>query len=231
MYEAAWIKDKTTTDHKTVWSRGVELFFIIALVLVLLRVLYGTDLEIKWLLMPLLLASVGLSPILRGIKISEFGFSRSKLPEGLYLGGLTSLLVLSVLAAAYWLGKKTNIVWPWQPSVSEQDLLKWSFYQLFYVAVAEEIFFRGFVLGTLIRICSSLSVWSRNYCGYLAILISSAIFAAAHVVVSGQIQSVVTFLPGLILGWLYYRSGALWAGILFHGLANITYGLISIYTI
>jgi membrane protease YdiL (CAAX protease family) len=35
----------------------------------------------------------------------------------------------------------------------------------------------------------------------------------------------VTFLPGLVLAWLFIRTRALLAPILFHGLANVSYGL------
>jgi len=39
--------------------------------------------------------------------------------------------------------------------------------------------------------------------------------------------SAVTFLPGLILGWLFIRTGSLLAPILFHGLANTFYCMLA----
>ena len=53
--------------------------------------------------------------------------------------------------------------------------------------------------------------------------VCAACFVAAHVIIQGQIVSVLTFLPGLVLGWLFIRTKSLLAPILFHGLANVCY--------
>jgi len=54
-------------------------------------------------------------------------------------------------------------------------------------------------------------------------MLSAAFFAIAHAMVYGQLISVLTFLPGLILGWLFVQTRSLLAPILFHGLANTWY--------
>jgi membrane protease YdiL (CAAX protease family) len=38
---------------------------------------------------------------------------------------------------------------------------------------------------------------------------------------------IITFLPGLIFGWLLVKTKSLLAPVLFHGLANAVYGLIA----
>jgi membrane protease YdiL (CAAX protease family) len=37
----------------------------------------------------------------------------------------------------------------------------------------------------------------------------------------------LTFLPGLILAWLFLRTGSLLAPIVFHGLANVSYAMMA----
>ncbi len=85
-----------------------------------------------------------------------------------------------------------------------------------YVAVgilaplAEEIVFRGAILRTLLGIMSKKNHW-------VAIMISAAIFGAVH---GNQAQFINALLMGLILGWMYYRTGSLVPGILLHWVNN-----------
>jgi membrane protease YdiL (CAAX protease family) len=58
-------------------------------------------------------------------------------------------------------------------------------------------------------------------------LLSATCFAVAHVIVQGQVTSIVTFLPGVLMAWLFIRTRSLLAPILFHGLANATYGIMA----
>jgi membrane protease YdiL (CAAX protease family) len=60
---------------------------------------------------------------------------------------------------------------------------------------------------------------------WAAIAASSGCFAVAHAVVQGQAAGLLTFLPGLVMGWLFVRTGTLLAPILFHGLANVVWQL------
>jgi membrane protease YdiL (CAAX protease family) len=92
-----------------------------------------------------------------------------------------------------------------------------------YVAAAEEVFFRGYVLSNILRLTRSIQKIGGLKPTLLSIIISAAIFAAAHTLVQGELYSVLTFLPGLVLGWLFVRTRSLAAPILFHGLANVAY--------
>ncbi len=80
-------------------------------------------------------------------------------------------------------------------------------------AAAEEFFFRGFVMSSLKKSVGPL----------LQILISGAVFGAFHVI-SGSVLSIEKFLPttflGLVLGWVAYRTGSLYPGILLHAMHN-----------
>jgi membrane protease YdiL (CAAX protease family) len=62
----------------------------------------------------------------------------------------------------------------------------------------------------------------------IAIFVSAGCFALAHVVVQGQITAALTFVPGVILAWLFLRTGSLLAPILFHGVANVSYAVIAL---
>ena len=91
--------------------------------------------------------------------------------------------------------------------------------QLFFVALPEEVFFRGYLQQKL----------GNNMKG---VVIVSVFFALGHFftlcVASGFIgaictQSVLTFFPSLIMGYLYARTETLWGSIIFHFFSNIVY--------
>ena len=85
-----------------------------------------------------------------------------------------------------------------------------------YVAVgilaplAEEVVFRGAILRTLLGIMSKKNHW-------VAIIISAALFGLAHF---NAAQFINALLMGLLLGWMYYRTGSLIPGILLHWINN-----------
>lgn len=80
-------------------------------------------------------------------------------------------------------------------------------------AVIEELCFRGFLFTALRRI---LSPWRL-------IVTTAVIFGLFHVV-TGNMLLIERFIPttllGLILGWLAYRTGSIWPGILMHFVHN-----------
>lgn len=61
----------------------------------------------------------------------------------------------------------------------------------------------------------------------LGIVLIACIFAVSHVLVLGNVSSMVTFFPGFVFGWLFVRTKSLIAPVLFHGLANAGYGLVT----
>jgi hypothetical protein len=73
--------------------------------------------------------------------------------------------------------------------------------------IFEEIIFRGFLLASLTRYLSSGS----------AIVLSAVIFAAAHLSLSEVLPLTVL---GIVLGFVYNRSGNLLSSILLHALWN-----------
>ena len=83
--------------------------------------------------------------------------------------------------------------------------------------VAEEIFFRGFVLTGLLK----------RFGVRRALLLSSLLFGLFHID-PGAI--VPTFALGLVLGWVYLKTGSIWPSIFAHALHNTLAVLIARYS-
>ncbi len=79
----------------------------------------------------------------------------------------------------------------------------------------EETFFRGFLF----------QGFRQRYGWITAMLLSSAIFAAAHL---DLVAFIPTFILGNVLAYVYHRSNSVWPGITLHFLVN-TFGLLSAY--
>jgi hypothetical protein len=83
--------------------------------------------------------------------------------------------------------------------------------------IVEEIFFRGFLFQGF-----------RQKYGWLpALLLSSAIFGAAHL---DPVSFIPTFILGCVLAYVYHRSNSVWPGILFHAAIN-SFSLCAVYAI
>ena len=70
--------------------------------------------------------------------------------------------------------------------------------------IAEELCFRGAVMFALYR-------WKRN--AWFAILVSAVLFGFAHLNI---VQVFYTFIHGVLMGWLFYRTGSLIPSIVVH---------------
>ena len=92
--------------------------------------------------------------------------------------------------------------------------------QLVVVAIPEELFFRGYLLGRLEERWPS----QRRLFGApvgAALLVSSVLFAVGHVVVVPNPQRLAVFFPALVFGWMRARTGSIAAGAAFHALCNL----------
>lgn len=76
--------------------------------------------------------------------------------------------------------------------------------------IVEELLFRGAIEGHLLR------KW-KHPAG--AIVFSSLVFGVVH---GNWVQAPFAFVIGLALGWMYYRTGSLFPGILMHFVNNST---------
>lgn len=82
----------------------------------------------------------------------------------------------------------------------------------------EELFFRGFLLTVLAPMIGP----------FRAVLVSAALFAGVHVVVSTMIP---IFLIGLVLAWLYLRTRSLLQSYLAHAAWNLMVTLVGVFAL
>ena len=150
--------------------------------------------------------------------VSELGFYR-KSAGWKFLTGIVLFILLfpafSVVrhTSAFFLnglgvagGSQAAIIWITQEPSPWFDVLA-VFNAVVIAAVCEEALFRGFLLRGLKRVTG----------GDTAIILSAALFALGH-------DSIMAWLPifsfGLILGYVYDRTGSLWVPIGFHAAFN-----------
>jgi len=182
-----------------------------------------------WLVSPGILVAAALIPTaIKRTEFAEIGLNIRQIGHTLLVVFRTCVVAFTALFAGLWLLKSFGLGLPLQPAVpKEQGWVSWLLYQFMYVALAEEIFFRGYVQSNILRLTNPGKGSQYRLWKWLSIVLSAACFAFAHIIVLGQIISVLTLLPGLICAWLFLRTRSLLAPILFHGLANTCYLLIA----
>jgi len=187
---------------------------------------YGTHIsKSAWLIVPGILMTAAFIPTaIKKRRFAEIGSSISQIKHSLAVLGWTCIAVFPVTFFALWLLKHYGLELPPKPVLPQNhQWFCWLIYQFMYVAVAEEVFFRGYLQSNILRLAGTVIAGQYRLQQWTSIVLSAAFFALAHIAVQGHIISVLTFLPGLILGWLFIRTKLLLAPILFHGLANIYY--------
>lgn len=190
--------------------------------------------KVGWLVTPCILIATALIPTLfRKNKLADVGFNISQARHSLVLLSRVCIVVFPALFAGLWLLRCCGLelsLWP--VLAQNHSRISWLFYQFMYVAVAEEMFFRAYVQTNIMKWIYGIQLLGvsdliRGYKSrikeWISIGLSAAVFAVAHIIITGQIISALTFLPGLILGWLFIRTKSLLAPVLFHGLANVCY--------
>jgi membrane protease YdiL (CAAX protease family) len=115
---------------------------------------------------------------------------------------------------SHWLGLH-GVRWRLPP-----DFLWLGLSQIVVVAVPEELFFRGYLLGRLEERWPSRHKLLGAAVGW-PLLVSSALFAVGHVLVDFDLQRLAVFFPALAFGWMRARTGSIAAGALFHALCNL----------
>jgi len=180
-----------------------------------------------WLVAPGILIAAALIPTaVKNREFAHIGFDLKQIRHTLPVVCLTCAVVFPAMVCGLWLLKYWQLEFPLRVVLPKgQNWICWLFYQFMYVAVAEEVFFRGYVQNNILRLTSKVKrapCWLQQW---TSIGVSAAVFAVAHVIVRGGMISVLTFLPGLICGWLFIRTKSLLAPILLHGLANTCYAI------
>lgn len=159
-----------------------------------------------------LLNSVVVGAVFMALRWSPFSRSyMQKRPWAVLIW--TALLALGSIPLADALSSLTNVKMP----AEELQLLTtlvthpWGWIAVgVLVPIAEEMVFRGAILRTLLTLCGHRWRWG-------AIVLSALLFSLAH---GNMAQLLNATLLGCLLGWLYYRSGSIAPGIVFHMVNN-----------
>lgn len=183
----------------------------------------------RWLAIPALLVAAALLPTwVRKREFPCLGLDPAHLRSAVPVVCRVCIATFPPVFLGLWLLTLAHVPIPLRPPLDEGwNWLGWLHYQFLYVALAEEVFFRGYVQTNTARLLSQTAWLSGPWQQRVAMLVSAACFALAHFVVQSQITSLLVFLPGLVLAWLFVHTRSLLAPILFHGLANVSYGVMA----
>jgi len=103
------------------------------------------------------------------------------------------------------------------------SMLKLVGYHVFFVAIPEEFFYRGYVQT---RLDEAFPPRWRLFGAKVGLgwLLTCVIFAFGHSLVQFPWWHFAIFFPSLVFGWMRARTGDIVAGAVFHAWANITVG-------
>jgi uncharacterized protein len=88
------------------------------------------------------------------------------------------------------------------------------------VAIPEEFFYRGYLMGRLDDIFTR-RVRIAGVDAGVGWLLQAVLFALGHFVVDFQPARLAVFFPALVFGWLRLRTGSIAPAVIYHGCANI----------
>lgn len=143
----------------------------------------------------------------RGEPLGVYGLEFKPRKRALLEAAIAAILTLVPLTVVVSLG------WPdrtWPRELPFSVVLAFASSGL-VAAVSEEVFFRGWVQTLLSRILHPA----------LAIAAASAFFALSHLVFRSDPFYLLTFFPGLVMGWLRLKHGDIAPAILYHFLGNL----------
>lgn len=211
----------------------LELIFVTAISILLMWLLSAQNSFCNsraWLssLAPFVLICGAIIPtVLRKKELRQIGFQIGNLKVLLKTLPATCLIVFSALLLGILILNHYKISLPLRPIIPKNSLLTWILYQFMYVAIPEEIFFRGYLQSNVMTLFIQSEKKHELLFKWISIVICAAVFASAHFIILENVLSLITFFPGLIMGWLFFKTRSLLAPIIFHGLANIFYGIIA----
>jgi membrane protease YdiL (CAAX protease family) len=107
------------------------------------------------------------------------------------------------------------LAWTWPASP-----LKLIVYNVFFVAIPEEMFYRGYLQSRLDEIYQPRWRIFGTVVGP-GLLLTSVLFAFGHSIVLVQWWHVFIIVPSLAFGWLRARTGGIVAGAFFHAWCNV----------
>jgi membrane protease YdiL (CAAX protease family) len=154
----------------------------------------------------------------RGRPYRRYGFAWGR-PAGDALWALFLMAVafppIAAVAPWFWgiAGRAWTFAWPaGYPGVALSQLL--------VVALPEELFYRGYLMGRLDDVFAARVRVLGAQVGP-GLVIQAVLFALGHFLVDFNPARLGVFFPALAFGWLKARRGTIGAGVLFHAASNV----------
>jgi membrane protease YdiL (CAAX protease family) len=170
--------------------------------------------------------------------IERYGFTLQPIAIGLTIAAVAIFLVLPLFSVGFVIfmrqlcahaatlvpGSCARVLHPhWR---LPPDFAWLTLAQLLVVALPEELFFRGYLQGRLEdAMPPTVSVLGARL--GRAWILSAALFALGHYLVSFEPQMLTRFFPGLAFGWMYARTRSILAGTIFHAACNLLMALLA----
>lgn len=120
------------------------------------------------------------------------------------------ILVLFIFAGCLWFA--VRLIYGSVQALPLSDI----FYFILFAPVAEELFFRGVLQDTL-KQRTNRRISALTY----ANIFTSLVFAAVHIPFWGAMHSSLVFIPSLIFGFLYDRTGKIIFPVILHMFYNL----------
>ena len=141
-----------------------------------------------------------------------------------------AVLTIGTIIPSVWLAELLGIDLPEEQKqlLTRMMSTPWGYFVVgLAVPLAEEMVFRGALLRTLLNVFDLQHSPLGGLGAFIAIALSALVFAAVH---GNLAQGLHAFLIGLLLGWLYWRSGSIVPGLVFHWVNNtVAYVLERLY--
>ena len=203
----------------------IETTGLFAVTLLVCKVLYeyrGIPFLSKYLgvIIPVLFIYIPLLVILaRRRNPEDYGITLRKPLDGIMWGMLVSLVVLPLFALGYHYYYKILYNVSYVPGIPDQ-LGTLVVQNLFFTALHEEIFYRGYMQSRLNEVFRKPITLFGTQWGF-ALIYTNILFALGHYVITPYPVRLATFFPGLLFGWLRERTGGVLAPMLFHCMCNV----------
>jgi uncharacterized protein len=172
-----------------------------------------------FLYLPLLLV------ILQKKNPAEYGLTLKNLGFSVKTALFFSLICLPGFLLLYHLYQHYGLHVPGHISFSTQWALL-LLYHLVCVAFPEEVFYRGYIQSRLNEAFPARVTVLGARLG-VGCLYTTILFALGHYLIDFRLDTLATFFPGLVFGWLRERTGSVASSTLFHALCNGTVLLVS----
>lgn len=176
----------------------------------------------------------------------DYGFRADPVGKSLAYAGITLLIIFPLFVAGFFafyeiacnssllgtLAPKGTCGWYQGLDTLHAPRITWTYseyvlVQMLVVALPEELFFRGFMLGLLEKRFPPKRRFLGGGIG-LALILSSLAFALVHLPKDGDPRMLATFFPALLFGWMRSATGSILGPTLAHGASNILVNLLNL---